>query len=99
MKIAASQALAELATEKVEGQIREIVETAYPQDAEAGVFEGDNPLKESYIIPKIFDLRVVPRVARMVAKAAMESGVSKIKIADLAAYEKQLFDRILPGWQ
>ncbi len=99
MKIAASEALSKLTTEPLEGKIKEIVEEAYPQDTKAGVFEGENPLKASYIIPKIFDLRVVPRVARMVAKAAMDSGVATIEIDDLDAYENEIFQGILPSWQ
>ncbi|MDA1060575.1 MAG: NAD-dependent malic enzyme [bacterium] len=99
MKIAAAEALAQLTTEPLEGQIKDIVENAYPEDTQAGIFKGENPLKNSYIIPKIFDLRVVPRVAKMVAKAAMESGASTINIDDIDAYENEVFKRILPNWQ
>jgi len=36
-------------------------------------------LSGEYIIPKPYDVRVVPRVARAVAQAAMESGVARLK--------------------
>lgn len=36
-------------------------------------------LCEDYIIPQAFDTRVVPEVARAVAKAAIESGVSRVR--------------------
>jgi malate dehydrogenase (oxaloacetate-decarboxylating) len=39
----------------------------------------DNELSEEYIIPKPFDPRVVPAVARAVAEAAVASGVARIK--------------------
>ena len=94
MKIAAAEALSHLTQEPLTGEIRKIVEKAYPLDAKVGIFKGKNPLKESYIIPKIFDPRVVPRVAKMVAKAAQNSGVAKINIGNLENYEKELFRRI-----
>ncbi len=94
MQLAASHALAEIARMPVEGEVRRILEAAYPQDAAAGVFDGANPLKESYVIPKPFDPRVVPHVARMVAKAAMEEGVAQVAISDLDAYEKAVAARI-----
>ncbi|QSZ27190.1 NAD-dependent malic enzyme [Aceticella autotrophica] len=40
----------------------------------------DNELSEEYIIPKAFDKKVAVNVACSTAKAAMESGVAKIKI-------------------
>jgi len=46
------------------------------------------------VIPKPFDPRVVPRVARMVAEAAMASGVAQIRIDDLDAYERAVAARI-----
>ncbi len=58
------------------------------------MFDGDNPLKPEFIIPKPFDPRVVPRVARRVAEAAMESGVAQITISDLDAYERSVAERV-----
>ena len=48
--------------------------------AAEGIFDGECPLKSTFVIPKPFDSRVVPRVARMVAEAAMKSGVAQIQI-------------------
>lgn len=39
-----------------------------------------NELKPDYIIPKPFDARVAPEVAKAVAKAALETGVARKKI-------------------
>ena len=94
MKLAASHALAEIAEMPVEGKIRDILGTAYPNDLAAGIFDGACPLKNTYVIPKPFDPRVVPHVARFVAKAAMESGVAKLAIDDLDKYEEEVFQRI-----
>ncbi|MCQ2402202.1 MAG: NAD-dependent malic enzyme [Lentisphaeria bacterium] len=94
MQLAASYALAEIAQLPVEGEIREILTAAYPEDAAAGVFDGKNPLKESYVIPKPFDPRVVPHVARFVAEAAMKDGVAKLTIDDLDGYEAEVARRI-----
>lgn len=94
MQLAASYALAEIAEMPVEGEIRDILTKAYPQDAANGIFDGKNPLKESYVIPKPFDPRVVPHVARCVAAAAMKDGVAQISIDDLDAYEKATAERI-----
>ncbi|MCP4180647.1 MAG: malate dehydrogenase [bacterium] len=94
MRLGASKALAELANEKVPKNIYSALTKAYPEDAKNGLFDGDNPLKESYIIPKPFDTRVVPRVARYVAEAAMKSGVALKQINDLDEYEMIVFHRI-----
>ncbi|WP_042223244.1 NAD(P)-dependent malic enzyme [Oceanobacillus manasiensis] len=40
----------------------------------------DDELNEDYVIPAPFDSRVAPIVAKTVAKAAMESGVSRIDV-------------------
>ena len=47
-----------------------------------------------YIIPKPFDPRVLWYVAPAVAKAAIETGVAKIKEMDWEAYEEQLKERL-----
>ncbi len=94
MKRAASLALASLAQETIPAEVKIFLAKAYPQDAAAGLFDGKNPLKATYVIPKPFDPRVVPRVARFVAEAAMKSGVAKRPIADLAAYEQAVTARI-----
>jgi len=45
----------------------------------AGLVE-DHELNPDYVIPRPFDERVAPEVAAAVAKAAMETGVARIKI-------------------
>ena len=94
MKMAASRALSEIVSEKIPPHILEILVKAYPKDAANGVFDGECPLKHSYVIPKPFDPRVVPRVAKYVAKAAMDTGVANITISDLEAYEQELTARL-----
>jgi len=82
MKMAATLALAKLAKEKVP----EMVMQAYGgEEFEFG---------KEYIIPKPFDPRVLWYVAPAVAKAAIETGVAKIKEMDWVAYEEQLKERL-----
>jgi malate dehydrogenase (oxaloacetate-decarboxylating)(NADP+) len=78
MKLAASYALAELATEPVPDQVN----VAY--HATNFTFGKD------YIIPKPFDPRLITRLAPAVAKAAMESGVARKPITDWDAYRETL---------
>ncbi len=94
MKLAASHALAEIVSEKMPEKVRAVLTQAYPADAEAGMFDGDIPLKNTLVIPKPFDPRVVPRVAKYVARAAMKSGVAQIQIDDIDAYEAEVAARI-----
>ena len=70
--------------------VRRLLSEVYPRDAADGVFDGRNPLKANYLIPKPFDPRVVPRVARRVAEAAMACGTARQAIDDLGAYEDSL---------
>ncbi|HEX9250957.1 MAG TPA: phosphate acetyltransferase [Ignavibacteriaceae bacterium] len=82
MKMAATLALAKLAKEKVP----EMVLQAYGgEDFEFG---------KEYIIPKPFDPRVLWYVAPAVAKAAIETGVAKVKEMDWVLYEEQLKERL-----
>ncbi len=94
MKLAASRAIAEVATEPVSAEVKAFLREAYPADTKAGMFDGADPLKNTYVIPKPFDIRVVPRVARYVAAAAMATGVAQIDIEDLSRYEKAVMERI-----
>ncbi|MCP4177518.1 MAG: malate dehydrogenase [bacterium] len=94
MYLGASKALADIASEKLPEDIYKVLSEAYPEDAAKGMFDGEKPLNNSYVIPKPFDPRVVPRVARNVAEAAMKTGVAQIQIKDLDAYEKQVSERI-----
>ena len=47
-----------------------------------------------YIVPKPFDPRVVPTVAKAVAEEAMKDGVARVKIDDLEQYKKELEKRL-----
>jgi len=77
MKIAAANALAELATKDVPDYIDELYGTK--------VKFGKN-----YIIPKPFDKRLIVEISSAVAQAAIESGVSQIKDFDIEVYKKEL---------
>ena len=94
MKLAASRALASIVCEKMPEDVYRTLCKAYPREAAEGIFDGECPLKSTFVIPKPFDSRVVPRVARMVAEAAMKSGVAQIQIPNLDAYEKEVAARI-----
>jgi malate dehydrogenase (oxaloacetate-decarboxylating)(NADP+) len=83
MKIAAANAIAELARE----QVPEEVALAY------GVRYTFGP---EYIIPAPFDPRLMEVVPAAVAKAAMDSGVATKPILDMAAYRHQLRARLNP---
>jgi malate dehydrogenase (oxaloacetate-decarboxylating)(NADP+) len=84
MKIAAAQALAELARQ----QVPEEVAAAYGGMAHSfGV---------DYIIPAPFDPRLMEIVPAAVAQAAMDSGVAQRPIEDMAAYRTALKSRLNP---
>ncbi|HAU78640.1 MAG TPA: NADP-dependent malic enzyme, partial [Agrobacterium sp.] len=74
MKIAAAQALADLAREDV------------PDDV-AAAYQGNRPrFGPQYIIPVPFDPRLISAIPVAVAKAALETGVAQRVIPDLDAY-------------
>lgn len=50
----------------------------------------ENELHPDYCIPEPFDKRVAPSVAKNVAKAAMESGVARIKIDTQEIFDKTM---------
>src|ERR1700712_3882092 len=83
MKIAAANAMAELARE----QVPEEVAAAYGKNHQFG---------PDYIIPAPFDPRLMEVVSSAVAKAAMESGVAQKPIEDFAAYRMSLKARLNP---
>jgi malate dehydrogenase (oxaloacetate-decarboxylating)(NADP+) len=88
MKIAAAQALAELARAEVPDQV-------------AAAFAGRRAtFGPEYIIPAPFDPRLIVNVPVAVAKAAMDSGVARKPIIDMDAYIAQLEGRLDPmaGW-
>ncbi len=78
MKLAAVHALARLAREEVPDS----VSRAYGNEKFA--------FGRNYIIPKPFDPRVLLHVAPAIAQAAMDTGVSRQPIADMAKYVEQL---------
>jgi len=88
MKIAAANALAELAREDVPDQV-------------AAAFLGRLvTYGPDYIIPAPFDPRLITHVPPAVAKAAMETGVARKPIVDMEGYVGQLSARLDPvaGW-
>lgn len=94
MKLAAAYALSELAAEPVPPDVRQLLAAAYPADAAEGMFDSKGGIHANCVIPKPFDPRVVPRVARRVAEAAIRSGVAQLSIADFDAYEKSVAERV-----
>jgi malate dehydrogenase (oxaloacetate-decarboxylating)(NADP+) len=81
MKMAAVKALADLAKEDVP----DMVARAYGQE--------DFHFGPEYLIPKPFDPRVLTWEAPAVAKAAMDSGVARVKI-DIEKYKEELEARL-----
>lgn len=94
MKLAAATALAELALEPIPADVRKKLAEAYPADAAAGMFDFKGEVNVECVIPKPFDPRVVPRVARRVAEAAIHSGIARLGISDFDAYEASVAKRI-----
>ncbi|MBP9674324.1 MAG: NADP-dependent malic enzyme, partial [Bacteriovoracaceae bacterium] len=82
MKLAAIYALASLAKEEV------------PEDVRLAYGNEEFKFGRNYLIPKPFDKRVLTKLAPAVAKAAMDSGVARIQIADLNLYAQQLEERL-----
>ncbi|GLQ05224.1 NADP-dependent malic enzyme [Sneathiella chinensis] len=84
MKIAAAEALAELAREDVPDEV-------------AAAYKGNRPVYgPDYIIPVPFDPRLISHVPTAVAKAAMETGVARKPIVDEMAYRNELRARLDP---
>jgi len=81
MKIAAAQALADLAKEEV------------PEDIKAAYGVKDMEFGIDYIIPKPFDPRVLEWEAAAVAQAAMDTGVAT-KTIEIEAYKLELRERL-----
>ena len=82
MKLAAVKALSELA------------KSAVPDIVNLGYNEKNISFGPTYIIPKPIDPRLLATVAPAVAKAAIESGVARIKIEDWDAYVIELNKRL-----
>jgi malate dehydrogenase (oxaloacetate-decarboxylating)(NADP+) len=78
MKMAASMAIAQLASEAVPDEVKR----AYPnRDLKYG---------KQYILPTPFDPRLIVKVSLAVAKAAMQTGIARKPIDDFARYEQRL---------
>lgn len=82
MKMAAAEAIANLAREPVPQQVL---------DAYGGA---ELTFGRDYIIPTPFDPRLITVVSMAVARAAMESGVATKNIENWEAYEQELLDRV-----
>jgi len=84
MKIAAAEALANLAREDVPDEVH---------TASTGRHVNFGP---EYIIPNAFDPRLISWIPPAVARAAMESGVARKPLADLRRYARELSGRLDP---
>ncbi len=84
MKIAAANAIANLAKEDVPDEV-------------VAAMGGERPhYGKDYIIPSTFDPRLISVIPAAVAKAAMESGVARKSIYDFELYKEQLKQRLDP---
>ncbi len=84
MKIAAANAIAELARQDV------------PDEVNAAYHGVQLHYGNDYIIPAPFDPRLISSVSSAVAKAAMDTGVAKRPIKNLEAYKRELEGRTNP---
>ena len=85
MKIAAANAIASLARERVPDEV-------------VAAMGGDRPkYGKDYIIPSTFDPRLINVIPVAVAKAAIKSGVARKKILDFDLYSEQLKQRLDPS--
>ncbi|MEM6534492.1 MAG: NADP-dependent malic enzyme [Pseudomonadota bacterium] len=84
MKVAAAQALAELAREDVPDEV-------------AAAYHGSRPtFGPDYIIPTPFDPRLISFVPPFVAQAAMDTGIARKPIEDMEEYRHSLARRLDP---
>ena len=84
MKVAAANAIANLAKEDVPDEV-------------VAAMGGERPhYGKEYIIPSTFDPRLISVIPAAVAKAAMDTGVARINIEDFDAYRDQLKQRLDP---
>ena len=85
MKIAAANAIAQLARERVPDEV-------------VAAMGGDRPrYGKDYIIPSTFDPRLINVIPLAVAKAAIKSGVARKKIKNFDIYSEQLKQRLDPS--
>ncbi len=84
MKVAAAHAIASLAKEDVPDEV-------------VAAMGGERPhYGKEYIIPSTFDPRLISVIPAAVAKAAMDTGVARIKIDNFETYKDQLKQRLDP---
>ncbi len=84
MKVAAANAIAELAREDVPDEV-------------VAAMGGERPhYGKDYIIPSTFDPRLISIIPAAVAKAAMETGVARKKIKNFEIYQEHLKQRLDP---
>ena len=84
MKVAAANAIANLAKEDVPDEV-------------VAAMGGERPhYGKEYIIPSTFDPRLISVIPAAVAKAAIDTGVARIKIEDFETYKEQLKQRLDP---
>ncbi len=84
MKVAAANAIANLAREDVPDEV-------------VAAMGGERPhYGKDYIIPSTFDPRLISIIPSAVAKAAMETGVARKKIENFEIYQEQLKQRLDP---
>ena len=85
MKVAAAEAIALLARDKVPDEV-------------VSAYGGERPrYGKEYIIPSTFDPRLISVIPSAVAEAAMKSGAARKKIDDLEIYKDQLTNRLDPS--
>ena len=84
MKIAAAEALANLAREDV------------PDEVHSASTGRQLHFGSEYIIPNAFDPRLISWIPPAVARAAIDSGVARRPIADLRRYARELSGRLDP---
>ncbi|MTJ84405.1 MAG: NADP-dependent malic enzyme [Telmatospirillum sp.] len=84
MKIAAAEAIAALAREDV------------PDEVDAAYSGRRLRYGPEYIIPVPFDPRLIASIPPAVARAAMDSGVARKPIIDMAVYRRELTARLDP---
>jgi len=84
MKVAAAHAIANLAKEDVPDEV-------------VAAMGGERPhYGKDYIIPSTFDPRLISVIPAAVAKAAIDTGVARIKIDNFEIYKDQLKQRLDP---
>jgi malate dehydrogenase (oxaloacetate-decarboxylating)(NADP+) len=84
MKVAAAHAIANLAKEDVPDEV-------------VAAMGGERPhYGKDYIIPSTFDPRLISVIPAAVAKAAIDTGVARIKIDNFDTYKDQLKQRLDP---